>query len=348
VINAVTILLFVIAFQPLWGIKSVAFGTLAGSIITFLFLIPIFLKNKRYKFSFDFSNEGVIKIIRVMSPLVIAGLFYKASTLIQRMIASTLPEGSISYLGYATKIVTVLGTITASGISITIFPAMGRAWAEKNIEKVREYFTKGIRVIMLITFPMAAIFAVLRVPIIQVIFERGAFTHTTTLAVANVLLIFMVYFICSGLGSIIGKGFYIAQKTKLLAILGIGQTIVYLGYSYILAMHFSYIGLAVATSMYFFFPVIINTWIMRKLYNGINGKKIFDGFSKALSAALCCGICCYLLNNLGIARNSLVIKTGIAGFGAILIYPFLVVYILKIDEAIELKEKVYRKLKIFL
>jgi len=347
VINAVTILLFVIVFEPLWGVRSVAFGTLVGSIISFLFLIPIFLKTERYTFSLDFSNKGVIKIIKVMSPLILAGLFSRATTPIERMIASTLPVGSLSYLGYSSKIITILARIATGGISITIFLAMARSWAEKDLAKVREYFAKGIRIIMLITFPIAAIFAVLRVPIIQVFLERGRFDHTATLAVANVMLIELVWFICGGLGNVVGKGFYISQKTKLLAILSIVETTAYFGYAYVLAKYLSYIGLAAAISMYFFFSIIINSFIMQKIYQGINGKKIFDGFIKVLSAAMCCGICAYSFNNSSIAGNNLIMKTGIAGVGGLLVYVFLVLYILKIEEAIRLKKKVYEKLKVF-
>lgn len=347
VINAITILLFVIAFEPLWGIKSVAFGTLTGSIVSFLFLIPIFLKGKRYRFSLDFSNKGVMQIIKVMSPLLFAGLFYRATTVFERMIASTLPVGSISYLGYSSRIIRILGTIATGGISITIFPAMARSWAEKDLAKVREHFAKGVRIIMLITFPIAVIFAVLRVPIIQIFLERRRFDHIATLAVANVMLIELVWFICGGLGNVVGKGFYISQKTKLLAILSIVETTAYFGYAYVLAKYLSYIGLAAAISMYFFFSIIINSFIMQKIYQGINGKKIFDGFIKVLSAATCCGICAYSFNNLSIAGNNLIMKAGIAGVGGLLVYMFLVLYILKIEEAIRLKKKVYEKLKVF-
>lgn len=345
VINSLVILLSVIALQPLWGIKSIAFGVLVGSFVNFFILFPIFLKNKRYKFSFDFSNQGVIEIIKVMSPLVIAGLFYRATTLIQRMIASTLPEGSISYLGYATKIVTILGMITTSGISVTIFPAMARSWAENDLAKVREYFAKGIRIIMLITFPVAAIFVVLRVPIIQVIFERGKFTHDITVAVANVLMILMVYFVCAGLGNVLGKGFYISQRTKLLAILGIIETVIYFGYSYALAKRFSYIGLAMATSMYYFFPIVINTFIMRRIYNGINGKDTFSGFIKILIAAVGSGCSVYLAFVFFSEKQNLLVSAGTSGILGLLVYISLIFYVFKVKEATTFKKEVFNKLR---
>lgn len=339
IINAVLILSSVIVLTRYWGIKSLAFGNLVGAVVGFAILVPVLFKQGRYCFSFDFNNQGVRQIITVMSPLVFAGLFIRATIVIERIIASTLPTGSISYLGYASKITQTIGTIATAGISTTIFPLMTRAWSENDLSKVRKYFAKAVRIIMLITFPMAAIFTVLRVPIIQIIFERGTFDHNTTLAVANVTAILMVWFICGGLGNVIGKGFYISQKTKLLAVLAICHTIIYIGYSYFLAIKFSYIGLAAANSLRSFLPIIINIFIMRKLYNGIHGQKILDGFVKLIIASAICCILTYSLNTLNYFSNNLALRIIVAGMIGTLTYFFMILYIFKIEEAIKFKTK---------
>lgn len=343
VISATLMLLSVILFSRCWGIKSLAFGYLIGGFVGFLILVPVFFKQGQYSFSLDFSNEGVRQVIRVMSPLVLAGLFYRAGTLIQRMIASTLPTGSISYLGYATRITQILGAIATTGIATTIFPVMARAWAENDLAKVREYFAKGVRIIMLITFPIAMVFVVLRVPIIQIVFERGRFDHTATLAVSNASGILMIWFVCTGLGNVVGKGFYIAQKTKLLAFLGVGHTIIYVGYSYLLATRFSYLGLAMASSIRFFFPIIINTCIMHKLYKGINGRAILDGFGRVLVASIICLVIVYSFNSFCFTISNLGLKTIMTGMLGICVYVYITLYILSLEEAVQLKTRVLNR-----
>jgi len=197
---------------------------------------------------------------------------------------------------------------------------------------------------MLITFPIATIIAVLRVQIIQVLLERGAFDHKATIAVANVLAVLLLAFITTGLGNIVGKGFYISQRTKLLAILGITQSLLYFGYAYFLARYFSYIGLAISTSIYFFFPIIINTFIMRRIYNGINGRKIFNGFVKILVAAVSSGICVYLAFISFGPKQSLIMKTGTCVIVGFLCYSIVILYWLRVEEAEKMKQEVYRKM----
>jgi len=344
VINAVSILSSVIVLTPYWGIKSLAFGSLVGAIVGFSILVPILFKHGRYRFSFDFHNEGVRQIIRVMSPLVFGGLFYRATTVIERMIASTLPMGSISYLGYANKIASNLEIIATIGISTTIFPVMARSWAEKDLAKVREYFAKGVRIIMLITFPIAMVFVVLRVPIIQVVFERGAFDHRTTLAVADVLMIVLIAFIFSGLGNVVGRGFYISQKTKLAATLSIVGMIIYILLGHFLAKTLSYRGLAIAYSAQFVFGLTVSMIVMRRIYGGVNGKKILGGLTQTLIASLCGGISIYCSFRIVFVGNSLMMRSVVSAILGIVIYIFLVIYILKLEEALLLKKKLFDNL----
>lgn len=341
VVSAVLMLLSVILLARYWGIKSLAFGYLIGAVVGFVILVPIFFKEGRYSFSFDFSNEGVRQVIRVMAPLVLAALFYRATTVIERMIASTLPTGSISYLGYATRITNILGGIATAGISTTIFPVMAKSWAENDLAKVREYFVRGVRIIFLITFPIATVFAVLRVPIIQTVFQRGIFVHQDSVAVANVMLILLVGpFICGGLGNIVWKGFYISQRTKLASLLGITHTLIYIILAYFLANKFSYLGLAGAFSIQCLIGISMGMIAMKFIYKGINGKKLIDGSLKILCACLATTICTYYSFYLVVVKISLIPSVILAGTIGLIVYSLLVIYIFKIDEAISVQRKV--------
>ncbi len=341
VISAVLMLLSVLLLSRWWGIKSLAFGYLIGTVVSFLILAPVFIKYGRYHFDFDFRNEGVRQVIRVMTPLVLAGVFYRAGTVIERMIASTLPTGSISYLGYATRLTQILAGIATLGISMTIFPVMARRWSENDLAKVREYFAKGLRIIMLITFPIAMIIVVLGVPIIQLLFERGAFTRETTLAVASVLLILLAGpFICGGLGAIVWKGFYISQRTRLAALLGVTHTLIYIGTAYVLAKYYSFIGLAWASTIGFVIGISMGLIAMKFIFKRINGKEILAGFGAILVSSLLSGFCIFSCFNLLPSVCTLALRVTAAGSLGLIAYIWLTVYIFKLDEAVSLKTKV--------
>lgn len=346
IINAILILLFVVLFSDYWGIRSLAFGCLMGTVVSFLIVVPILFKEGRYHFSLDFRNEGVRQVIRVMAPLVLAGLFYRAGTLIQRMIASTLPTGSISYLGYADRIAHILGGVATLGISTTIFPVMARSWAEKDLAQVREYFAKGIRIIMLITFPIMAIFAAIRVPIIQMVFQRGAFVRKDTLAVANVTLILLAGpFICGGLGNVVWKGFYISQKTKVASLLGVTYTSIYVLLAYFLAKSFSFVGLAWASTIGWVIAILMGMIGMKFIYKGINGRTVLVGFGAILMSSVLSGILVFCCFKLLPGMYSLPVRVIVAGSIGLTAYTWLTVYIFKLNEAVSFKTKVLGTLR---
>jgi len=345
VVGTLLMLSSVVVLTRFWGIKSLAFGYLVSEIAGFFILVPILFKQDRYRFSFDFHNEGVRRIIKVMSPLVFAGFFYRATTVIERRIASILPTGSISYLGYGNRIILLLGTISTTGISTTIFPQMARSWAENDLVKVRKYFARGVRIIMLVTFPIAMVFIVLRVPIIQVVFERGAFDHRTTLAVADVLMILLIAFIFSGLGNVVGQGFYISQKTKLAAALNIVGLIIYILLAHFLAKTLSYRGLGIACSARSVFGVTVGMIVLRRILGGVNGQRILEGLARILIASLCGGIAIYCSFKMVFVGDSLMMRSVVSAILGIVIYTFLVIYILKLEEALLLKKKLLDKLR---
>ena len=345
VVSTLLMLSSVVVLTHFWGIKSLAFGYLVGEIAGFFILVPILFKQDRYRFSFDFHNEGVRQIIKVMSPLVFAGLFYRATTVIERMIASTLPTGSISYLGYANRILSILAIIATAGISMTIFPIIARSWAENDLVKVREYFARGVRIIMLVTFPIAMVFVVLRVPIIQVVFERGVFDHRTTIAVADALMILLIAFMFSGLGNVVRKGFYVSQKTKLAATIGIVGMIIYIFLAHFLAETFSYRGLAIAKSAWVVFDVTVGMIVLRRIFGGVNGKRILEGLTQILIASLCGGIATYCSFKMVFVGDSLMMGSVVSAILGIVLYTFLVIYILKLEEALLLKKKLLDKLR---
>ena len=348
VVNTALMLLSVVLLNSWWGIKSLAFGYVIGSVASFIILTPILFTRGRYQLCFDLRNDGVRQVIRVMAPLVLAYLFYKGGTVFQRMIASTLPTGSISYLGYATRITSILGGIATAGIATTIFPVMARSWAENDLAKVREYFAKAVRIILLITLPIAMVFVTIGIPIIQLLLERGAFDHSDTVAVASVMLILLPGpFICGGLGAVVWKGFYLSQRTKLASILGIAHTLIYIGIAYVLARFYSFRGLAWASTIQYVLIIIMGMIAMKIIYKGIHGRRMLRGLGATVASSLLGSILTYSCFHLLLRSCNLIVRITVAGSLGLILYIWLTTYIFKLEEAVTLERKILKKLGLF-
>jgi putative peptidoglycan lipid II flippase len=247
VLSTIIMLLSVSLFHTALGIHSLAYATLMGSAVSYLMVR--YALHKPLIISFAVRSQQLHELLKCSLPLIAAGVFYQLAGIIERAIGSTLPEGSISYLGYATQIMTVLQTIIVSGITISIYPYLSEAYSRRNHSELNYLFTKGMRGVMLLSIPIAAIFALWGTPIIRLVLERGAFTPEATVAVSSALAILMGGFVAYSVGGIINKMFYISRHILLACIYAVLSVALYIALAYFLSQSFSYKGLAAANSI---------------------------------------------------------------------------------------------------
>jgi putative peptidoglycan lipid II flippase len=332
-IMPITSLIFVVAFNQ-YGIKSLALGTLIGSILSVFVLFPVLKGRVRFGYFFYFINIDVVAVVKLALPLFMFGAVYRLTAMAERRMASHLSLGSISYLGYGNQIYVLLSTIAAGSIATTFYPIMAKIWAEGNKKELTNYLIKGIRLILLITLPIAAIFIVMANPIIKILFQRGAFDSNTTAAVASTVTVLMGAFIFSSLGAIISKIFYITNRTILISIVSIIEVFIYILSGYLLSIQYSYLGLAAALTISTGFTIIVLIIVLLKekyiTYNALSWDIL-----KILTASFVCGLVAHLVYN-SLAINAIVAGVLSTSF-AFISYFVIVIYILKINDAVSIK-----------
>ncbi len=267
---------FVILFTAKLGIMSLAVGYLTGSVISFLFLISD-LKGLRISFNIDFRNSAFIALFRLSIPLLIAGVLSKSTSVFERMIASKLEVGSISFLGYSFQIISILATLTSGGIAVSTFPLLSRYWISDEKKKLSDLLVSILRVILFISIPITFVIIFWGDILIKLFFERGTFTSVATLSVYKALVLMTGAFIFQSLGNLLIKLFYISGKTVIISLISVLELAIYLSLSYILMVRLSYLGLAIALSVSSFVNICISMWYINKniikfdIYNIITG-----------------------------------------------------------------------------
>jgi putative peptidoglycan lipid II flippase len=267
---------FIIILNSHIGIMSLAIGTLLGSIISLLMVLPIlFTKEFRFDFHIDVFDSNFFSTIKLCVPLLLGGIVFRSAPVFERMIASELESGSISILGYSAQLISTLSTIATSGIVISFFPSMSEAWI-KDTNLFNQYFNKGILIILLLIIPIAFSFVLYGDVFIQILLERGAFTHQDTLALSETFALMTPALVMLCLGGITSKIYYISKRTLDLTIISSFELVSYLSLTYFLSRYYGYIGIAIGTSLayslfmlvYFFYGTI---FILKKY----NHKMIF-------------------------------------------------------------------------
>jgi putative peptidoglycan lipid II flippase len=104
-----------------------------------------------------------------------------------RYFASGLNTGSIAGMNYAVKLVGFPQQVFVTAIATVIFPMFAAQFAGKNRAAMRRSIATGLKVVLFLTVPSAIGLCMLAGPIVQTLFERGAFTPEATVLCASLL-----------------------------------------------------------------------------------------------------------------------------------------------------------------
>lgn len=248
-ITGIIVLITVLFFSTEIGIRSIAYGTLAGSFLSFLFMFLKVLGKFQYRWTFRVFHPELKAVWISSIPLFGVGILFRSTNIFERFFAARLPEGSLSYLGSANQIIVLLSTLVSSGIATTSFPLLAMYWQQNDTRNLQDTFIKVIRLIAFIVLPMIVIFIVSGMDIIRILFEHGAFTDDDTTALYYTLLSLMGYFLFSSIGNITARMLYTSKKTWTTSLIALFELLVYLTTAFWLGKSYGYVGLALAISV---------------------------------------------------------------------------------------------------
>jgi putative peptidoglycan lipid II flippase len=204
-------------------------------------------------------------------------------------LASLLPEGSVSYLYYADRLVQFPLGIFAIATATAVLPSISRQAAKNDLEAVQDTFAYAMNLVFFITIPAMVGLIVLREPIVALLFKRGAFDAKTTHLTAYALLYYSVGLWAFSAVRIVVSTFYALQDTKTpvrMAVISVCANII-LGI--ILMGPLKHGGLALATSLASMLNLGLLVWALRAKLGMIGLKKIIASVYKTVICSVFMG-----------------------------------------------------------
>ena len=158
-------------------------------------------------------SEGVRRLVTLGVPGIIAGGATQINIVIGSVIAS-LQAGAVSYLYYADRLYQLPLAIVGIAVGVVLLPDVARHLRAGNAEAVADSQNRSLEFAMLLTMPAAVALAVIAGPISSVLYERGAFTGTDTVAVAAALAVFAAGLPAFVLIKVFSPAFFAREDTR--------------------------------------------------------------------------------------------------------------------------------------
>ena len=200
------------------------------------------------KFRWPRMTPQIKRLFALALPGVVTAGVTQINLFIGTMIAS-LAEGAVSYLYYADRINQLPLGIVGIAIGVVLLPELSQKLNNGDVRGAMISHNRSLEFALLLTLPAAAALCVVPGPIIQVLFERGAFHAGDTRAVAMALAAFAAGLPASVLIRVFLPGFFAREDTRTPMIYaGISAGVNIVGS---LSMFFvlGHVGIAIATSL---------------------------------------------------------------------------------------------------
>lgn len=166
------------------------------------------------------------------------------SAFIDTWLASMLISGSISYLYYANRVFQLPLAIFAIATSIALFPMVAKAIKNKNEDEALKLMKKSALILFAVLTISMIVGIVFDKFIIELLFQRGAFTSEDTINTALILKMYLIGLLPFGLAKIFSLWLYAKEQQVLTAKISAQSLVANIIFSLILIKPFGAAGLA--------------------------------------------------------------------------------------------------------
>ena len=232
------------------NIHVVAVGTLVGYLACLLlewFDLPH--TGFRYRMVCDLSDPRVKQVLRSMVPILLGLAITQSYTIINRIFASGLAEGSISALNYANKVMNLPISLFVVAVITAVFPRLTEEAHRRDRAALAASLSRSLSMILMMTVPATVGLLLLDKPIIRLLFQRGSFDAQATEMTASALFAMSPGLVFLAASMLMLRVFYANGQVKTPLWVGSISIAVNVLVSLILIKPLGHVGLAWANSL---------------------------------------------------------------------------------------------------
>lgn len=171
------------------GGMVLAWGTLSGAILQWLVQVTAQWRAGlgTLRLRFNWNLPGVQDVLRVMGPATLSSGMLQINVYTDLFFASSIPQAAAA-MGYATLLVQTPLGIISNVILVPLLPIFSRLADPENWPELKGRIRQGLLLTAVTMLPLGALMMALAFPIVQVIYERGAFKQNASQLVGSLLI----------------------------------------------------------------------------------------------------------------------------------------------------------------
>jgi putative peptidoglycan lipid II flippase len=215
-----------IFLAPRYGIDGLAWGVAIGALLYFLVQLPgVVQAGLRFKPSLNWRMPEVVRVGVLLAPRLLGQAALQINIIVMYTLMSVLAPSAQAANGYAYQLLMLPHGILAVSMGTVMFPRLTRLFASGEFADGRHVAMQTLRIVLWLTVPAATILAVLHIPIVRLLFQRGDFDTQALQLTGRALLFYTPGAIGLAGAEIVIRTFYAMEDTRTPVVVGVGTIV---------------------------------------------------------------------------------------------------------------------------
>jgi putative peptidoglycan lipid II flippase len=333
--------LLLVPVMPRFGlspITAIAIGALVGGVAQVLLQLPL-LRREGFVYTplLNWKEESLRRVLMLMGPGTVGLAATQVNVLVNTVLATGEGTGAVSWLNYAFRLMYLPIGLFGVSIATATTPVIARFAAQSDQGAVRKTIADGLTLMLMLNVPATVGLAVLAQPIVQLMYQRGAFAPSDTLATAAALQFYAIGLLGYSVVRIASPAFYALEQNRIPVAVSIITVLVNAGLNMILVRSMGYEGLALGTSIAALLNAGLLLFMLSRHLGGLEGGRVLDSLLRIILAASVMGLAAIGLERAmlhvvpGIRLVPQLLRLGVAIGGAVAVLG-LAAHLLRIKE----------------
>jgi putative peptidoglycan lipid II flippase len=336
-VNNIFIIVFALTLGKIYGVHGLALSTLLAMAAMALVQFPVLYKaGFKINLQLDLRHPGLRKIWALALPSVFSLSVTQANVFVTFVLASWLPVGSVSSLGYADNLIQFSVGLLSIALATAVFPTISRLAAEGEMKAFAGTLLGSLKVVFIGIIPATVGLIILSHPIVNLVYGWGAFDLKSVEMTTTALLFYSVGSVGLAASYLLTRGFYSLQDTRTPLKISIVQVLINLGLSLLLIGPLQHAGLALASSLANLAYMALMMWYLGKKIPGLYQGSLLKFILAVLTAAGLMAAVCYGVNGAlaGLVQGKigLIVQIGLSGIAGMGVFVA-AIFAMRVEEA---------------
>jgi putative peptidoglycan lipid II flippase len=231
-----------------------------------------------------------------MGPGTLGLAAVQINVLVNTSLATTEPQGAVSWLQYAFRLMYLPIGLFGVSIATAALPDLSKHAVDEDRGPMRSTISSALRLMLMLNVPATIGLIVLAHPIIELLLQYGRFSDRDTAATAAALMFYSPGLVGYSAVKIASPSFYSLGDSRTPATVSIISILMNLLLNVMLVRVMGYRGLALGTAIAALFNASALLFLLNRRLDGIDGRHVAVAFLKILAASILMGIAAHFFS----------------------------------------------------